>query len=162
MIRDATSRDAARLAILHVRTFQETHGGGPSIAVRRGQWEQILGKGDPTDFTFLAEDESGELVGFTRGTPHDGGIPGYQGELNKIYVLRACHRHGIGRRLVCHVARRFIALGVQSMLLFGDARNPSNGFYERLGAERLVSAEGEFSGAYGWRALSVIVSSLEV
>jgi len=39
------------------------------------------------------------------------------------------------------------------MLLFGDARSPSNGFYERLGAERLLSAGGEFHGGYGWRDL---------
>jgi len=39
------------------------------------------------------------------------------------------------------------------MLLFGDARSPSNGFYERFGAERLVSAGGGFHGGYGWRDL---------
>ena len=39
------------------------------------------------------------------------------------------------------------------MLLFGDARNPSNEFYEALGAERLYSKEGEFHGGHGWRNL---------
>ena len=69
------------------------------------------------------------------------------------FVLREWHRQGIGRRLVEHVARRFLERGLASMLLFGDARNPSNGFYERLGAERLLSPEGEFHGGYGWRDL---------
>jgi len=73
--------------------------------------------------------------------------------LNKIYVLRRYHRQGIGRLLVAHVARRFLDQGVGSMLLFGDARSPSNGFYERFGAERLVSAGGGFHGGYGWRDL---------
>ena len=31
-----------------------------------------------------------------------------------------------------------------SMLLFGDAKSPSNGFYEAFGAERLYSSSGEF------------------
>jgi GNAT superfamily N-acetyltransferase len=84
-------------------------------------------------------------------------VPGFAGELNKIYVLRAWHRSGIGRALVEQVARRFLAQGVDSMLLFGDARNPSNGFYERLGAERLHSPEGEFHGGYGWRDLRRLV-----
>ena len=88
----------------------------------------------------------GELVAFAKGTLHDGGVPGFAGELNKIYVLRRYHRQGIGRLLVAHVARRFLDQGVGSMLLFGDARSPSNGFYERLGAERLLSAGGEFHG----------------
>jgi hypothetical protein len=39
------------------------------------------------------------------------------------------------------------------MLLFGDASNPSNGFYESFGAERLYSDKGEFHGGYGWRDL---------
>jgi GNAT superfamily N-acetyltransferase len=77
-------------------------------------------------------------------------VPGYQGELNKICVLRRFHGHGLGRLLVCEVASRFLSLGITSMLLFGDARNPSNGFYEHLGAGRLLSPEGEFHGGYGW------------
>jgi len=42
------------------------------------------------------------------------------------------------------------------MLLFGDARSPSNGFYEHFGAERLISPEGAFHGGYGWRDLRVL------
>ena len=58
--------------------------------------------------------------------------------------------------LVCRVASRFLGQGVTSMLLFGDARSPSNGFYEHLGAERLLSPEGEFHGGYGWRDLAAL------
>jgi GNAT superfamily N-acetyltransferase len=108
-------------------------------------------------FCYVAAAPDGQLVGFAKGEPHDGGVPGFEGELDKIYVLRAWHRSGIGRALVEQVARRFLAQGVASMLLFGDARNPSNGFYERLGAERLFSPEGEFHGGYGWRDLRRLV-----
>ena len=75
--------------------------------------------------------------GFCEGTPHDGAVPGYAGELNKIYLLRCVQRQGLGRLLLCAVARRFLDSGVTSMLLFGDAANPSNGFYEAFGAVRL-------------------------
>jgi hypothetical protein len=44
------------------------------------------------------------------------------------------------------------------MLLFGEATNPSNGFYEAFGAERLHSDSGEFNGAYGWRDLQMLVA----
>ena len=97
-------------------------------------------------------------MGFAKGTPHDGGVPGFAAELNKIYVLRRCHRQGIGRMLLCNVARRFLQHGVTSMLLFGEATNPSNGFYEVFGAERIYSREGEFHGAYGWRDLNLLVA----
>jgi GNAT superfamily N-acetyltransferase len=84
-------------------------------------------------------------------------VPGYAGELNKIYLLQRVQRQGLGRLLLCAVARRFMARGVTSMLLFGDAVNPSNGFYEAFGAERLYSDTGEFHGGYGWRELGALV-----
>jgi hypothetical protein len=40
-VRDATVRDAPRLAALHVQTFQETHGSGPGVSFRREQWERL-------------------------------------------------------------------------------------------------------------------------
>jgi hypothetical protein len=55
------------------------------------------------------------------------------------------------------VASRFIERGITSMLLFGEAPNPSNGFYEAFGAERLYSSSGEFHGGYGWRDLRLLV-----
>ena len=155
-IRDATVGDAPALADLHVRTFQETHGGGPSVAVRQQQWQTILGRGDARDFTFVVVDDDGAFVAFARGTPHDGGVPGFAGELNKIYVLGRYQRHGLGRLLVQRVAERFLSLGITSMLLFGDARSRSNGFYEHLLAERLISPQGEFHGGYGWRDLKAL------
>jgi len=85
-------------------------------------------------------------------------VPGYGGELNKIYVLRRVQRQGIGRLLLCNVARRFIERGVTSMLLFGESTNPSNGFYEAFGAERLYSPSGEFHGGYGWCDLQLLAT----
>ena len=157
-LREARPRDVSDLAHLHVDTFRETHGGGPAFAVRESQWQRILGSNGETDFTFVVEDGSHQLVGFARGTRHDGGVPGYQGELNKIYVLRRLHRQGLGRSLVCRVADRFLTQGVPSMLLFGDARSASNDFYEHLGAVRLLSPEGEFRGAYGWPDLAELIA----
>jgi GNAT superfamily N-acetyltransferase len=104
----------------------------------------------------VIENNHDELIGFAKGTPHDGGVPGFEGELNKIYLLRRYHRQGLGRELLCRVAGRFLSRGVSSMLLFGDAGNPSNKFYESMGAERLYATTGEFHGAYGWRDLRAL------
>src|SRR4051812_15208793 len=101
LIRDATVDDAPALAALHVATFRETHGGGPPLAVRQEQWRTILQRSGSRDFTVVVETADRALVAFARGTAHDGGVPGFAGELNKIYVLRAHHRRGLGRRLVC-------------------------------------------------------------
>lgn len=157
-IREARADDVPALAALHVATFKEAHGkrGAPTYELRARQWRTAFER-ESNWFCYVAEVSGSRLVGFAKGTLHDGGVPGFEGELNKIYVLRAWHRSGIGRALVEQVARRFLAQGVRSMLLFGDARNASNGFYERLGAERLFSPEGEFHGGYGWRDLRTLV-----
>jgi GNAT superfamily N-acetyltransferase len=84
-------------------------------------------------------------------------VPEYEGALNKIYLLQRVQRQGLGRRLLCAVAARFVEKGVTSMLLFGEATNPSNGFYVAFGAERLYSDKGEFHGGYGWRDLQKLV-----
>jgi len=161
-IRQACAEDVTALAKVHVTTYNETHCGGedrgPSCEIRERQWRRFFESEDDTSFCFVVEDETGEIVGFARGTPHDGGVPGFVGELNKIYVLGRFHRQGIGRLLLCSVARRFLERGVASMLLFGEASNPSNGFYEAFGAERLYSDAGEFHGAYGWRNLQLLAA----
>ena len=161
-LRDAREADIPALAKLHVETFNETHRGGrpggPSYELRERQWREAFERQEGSWFCFVIEDSRGELVGFAKGTPHDGGVPGYAGELNKIYLLQRVHRQGLGRRLLCAVASRFIERGVTSMLLFGDAANPSNGFYEAFGADRLYSDSGEFHGAYGWPDLPTLVA----
>jgi GNAT superfamily N-acetyltransferase len=161
-IRDATPDDVPALARLHVETFNETHrggrSGGPSYELRLQQWSDAFAAPDGGWFCVVVEDENSEPVGFAKGTLHSGGVPGFAGELNKIYVLRRCHRHGIGRLLLCTVARRFLGRGITSMLLFGDAASPSNGFYEAFGATRLYSDAGEFHGGYGWRDLSQLAA----
>jgi len=145
------------LTALHVQTFNETHRGGrpggPSYELRESQWRQAFASADGSWFCFVIEDERGELVGFAKGTPHDGGVPGFAGELNKIYLLRRVQRRGLGRLLLCAVANRFLAQGVTSMLLFGDAGSPANRFYEAFGAERLYGPNGDLHGSYGWRDL---------
>jgi ribosomal protein S18 acetylase RimI-like enzyme len=154
IIREADSADIPALAELHVKSFNETHGPGPTYEVRERQWREAFQVIDGNWFCFVTVAPSGNLVGFAKGVPYDHvDHRDFAGELNKIYLLRQYHRRGLGRRLLGHVARRFLSQGISSMLLFGDAQNPSNGFYEALGAERLFAANGEFHGGYGWRDL---------
>jgi ribosomal protein S18 acetylase RimI-like enzyme len=160
-LRRAHEADVPGLAELHVQTFNETHRGGrptgPSYEVRERQWRERFDRQDGSWFCNVIEDDDGKLVGFATGAPHDGDSPEFEGELGMIYVLQRVHRQGLGRRLLCAVAGRLLDEGVTSMLLFGEATNPSNGFYESLGAERLYSEKGEFHGSYGWRDLRVLV-----
>ena len=162
IIRDALPSDVPALAALHVKTFNETHGEspkGPTYELRESQWQQTFQRTDKSWFCFVIENENHELIGFAKGVPYNhNDLSDFSGELNKIYLLRKYQRQGLGRRLIGYVARRFLSQGISSMLLFGDAKNPSNGFYEALGAEKLFAKNGEFHGGYGWRDLQKLAS----
>jgi L-amino acid N-acyltransferase YncA len=163
IIREARAADIPVLARLHVTTFNETHApvrmDGPTYEVREYQWRQAFQSADGSWFCFVIEGPSGKLIGFAKGQRYaHPDQPDFVGELNKLYLLREHHRRGLGRLLLGHVARRFLSDGISSMLLFGDARNPSNGFYEALGADKLFAANGEFHGGYGWRDLRRLAS----
>lgn len=155
-IREATINDVLALAALHVKTFSETHGeypNCPTYELREYQWQKAFQEKDDSWFCFVIE-EKAQLIGFAKGQSYNHPVHAeFLGELNKIYLLRAYHHLGLGRQLVCKVANEFIRRGINSMLLFGDANNPSNQFYERMGAEKLFTEHGEFHGGYGWRDL---------
>jgi GNAT superfamily N-acetyltransferase len=161
LIRDATARDIPALARLHVTTWDATHGwrpNGPTYELRERQWRETFGQVDGGWFCLVVERPNGDLVGFAKGVRYDGDLPGYGGELNKIYLLREYQRQGLGRRLVGYVARRFLSQGITSMVLFGEATNPSCRFWEVVSGERLNTANGEFHGGYGWRDLRSLAS----
>lgn len=162
LIRDATPEDVPSLVRLHVVTFHQTHGGGPTYEVREWQWREAFAKAGGNWFCLVIERQNGDLVGFAKGVPYTGDLRGFAGELNKIYLLREYQRLGLGQRLVGHIARRFLTQGISSMLLFGEAQNPSNGFYEALGAERLLTSAGEFHGGYGWRDLRTLAAKCPI
>ena len=65
--------------------------------------------------------------------------------------MRDYQRLGLGRRLIGHVARRFLTQGITSILLFGDAGNPSCYAWLAMGAIKTDNDPG--NGNYGWRDL---------
>jgi GNAT superfamily N-acetyltransferase len=158
-LRIATPDDAVGIAELHVKTFAETHGGGPSRALRVQQWTDAL-QGSHQFAVVVEECPGGRMIGFGRGTAHDAadGL-NFKGELNKIYLLQEFQGRGIGRLLICAIAAEFLRRGTGSMLLFGDAKSRSNGFYERMGGQRLHSPTGEFNGGYGWDRLEDLITN---
>jgi GNAT superfamily N-acetyltransferase len=162
LIRDATLQDVPPLAELHVKTWSDTYWpiiNPPTYQIRERQWREQFDKSDGSWFCLVVETRVGTLVGFAKGRAYASDeLPGYAGELNKIYLLREYQRLGIGRRLVGHVARRFLDQGITTMVLFGTPQNPSCAFHEALGGERLYARNGEFHGGYGWRDLRKLAS----
>jgi ribosomal protein S18 acetylase RimI-like enzyme len=159
-IREATIDDVPALAVLHVTTWNQTYAvssGGPTVELRENQWREKFNTKDDSWFVLLVLDPTGKLVGFANGNRyHDDGPNNFEGQLNKIYLLTDYQRLGLGRRLFCAVVKRFKAMGIRSMVLFGIADNPSGAFHESMEGERLYSDKGTFDGGYGWTDLDTL------
>lgn len=154
--RDAIAADIPALAELHVTTWNATYRTtrGPTIATRTWQWNQAFAKESRRDFVVVLEDRNKRLIGFTWGKPHEGE---FEGELSKIYLRWEYHRLGLGRRMMAETARRFLDRKIHSFILFAELSNPTLGFYDRLGGERLLDDHGQFGGAYVWRDLRALL-----
>jgi ribosomal protein S18 acetylase RimI-like enzyme len=155
-LREAVAADIPALAELHVTTWNATYNTtrGPTIATRAWQWNQVFAKENRRDFVLVLEDRNGRLIGFTWGRPHEGE---FEGELSKIYLRWEYHGLGLGRWMMVETAGRFLERGVHSFILFAELSNPTLGFYDRMGGERLVDDRGQFGGAYGWRDVTTII-----
>lgn len=156
VFRDAVAADIPALAELHVTTWNATYNtrNGPTIATRTWQWNQVFAKEDRRDFVLVLEDRNGRLIGFTWGKPRVGE---FGGELSKIYLRWEYHGLGLGRRMMAETAKRFIDRGVSSFVLFAELSNPTLGFYDRMGGERLLDDRNQFQGAFVWRDVRSLI-----
>lgn len=160
--REATEVDIPELAALHVKTWNQTYPmvlRSPTIVIREYQWRQLFKEYDGSWFCLLVINEKNKLIGFAKGKAYKhSDLPEFSGELNKIYLLRDYHRLGLGRKLLGHVARRFLGMGINNMVLFGTPQNPTGAFHEAMGGEKLIGKNGEFHGGYCWRDLTKLAA----
>jgi ribosomal protein S18 acetylase RimI-like enzyme len=161
VFREATFSDVTDLAKLHAATWKETYESiypqnlnWPSAELRESQWRGLFKNSDESWFCYVTENDSSELVGFAMGKKYNhSDLPDFQGELNKIYLLRNYHCLGLGRKLFNYVAKKFLQQGIYSIVLFSDPQNPTGKFFEHLEAEKIYAKNGAFDGGYCWRDL---------
>lgn len=159
VFRDAVTADIPALAELHVTTWNATYrtSRGPTIATRVRQWDEVFSKENRRDFVLVLEDRHGRLIGFTWGKPEVGE---FDGQLSKIYLRWEYHGLGLGRRMMQETARRFLDRGIRSFILIAERSNPTIGFYDRMGGERLLDDRGLFTGAYAWRDVRRLIEGV--
>ncbi|NEZ57727.1 GNAT family N-acetyltransferase [Adonisia turfae] len=165
MIREATRTDVPAIARVHVDTWRTTYQGivpdqhlaKLSYERRVNSWSQILNRAsEDGTFTYVAEEEVGEIVGFASGGVERTNDPVYAGELMAIYILEGYQSKGIGHCLVQTVAERLHLLGINSMLVWVLLDNPACQFYAALGGTPVHEKALEIGGkslievAYGW------------
>lgn len=110
MIRAGEPADAARLATIHIASWQAAYAGllsaeyldslSSGLEARTERWRSVLEQAGG-DAVLVAEDDDGTVIGFAHGGPgrdSDVGVAG-SGELYSMYLDPAVYRQGIGTRL---------------------------------------------------------------
>jgi GNAT superfamily N-acetyltransferase len=107
--RIATVDDAAAVAAVHVRSWQDAYRGicpdayldGLSVERRSEVWSRILSETDlPRTGTFVLE-EGLDVIGFVHVAPtRDDDLPASTGEVTGIYITPTSWRLGGGRQLM--------------------------------------------------------------
>lgn len=116
VFRDATQNDVAELGKLHAITWAQTYNAkNPNIQLRQYQWQKAFTEeNDGTWFCIVVVNKNNELIGFAKGIINKNKDSAEkQGDLNKIYLLNDYQRIGLGTKLIGHVARRFLSIGVK-------------------------------------------------
>lgn len=174
LIRKARLEDAPAITRVHVDSWRSTYAGivsaeylaAISSEKRETMWRSLLSDPAGTDFICVAETPAGGVVGFASSGPQRGQIEGYAGEIYALYLLQNHQRQGLGRLLFNAAAADLRQRGLNSLMLWVLAENPSRKFYEALGGQALCAEEIELGGqrlmevAYGWKNGNTIHSTL--
>jgi ribosomal protein S18 acetylase RimI-like enzyme len=174
-IRQAAMADVAAIARVHVDSWRTTYKGllpddylaNLAYEQREALWRKILSKPVGQDLVYVAEETSGNIVGFVSGGPERSGDPIYTGEVYAIYLLERWQGQGIGRQLTITLVRQLVQRGLTSLLIWVMAENPSRRFYEVLGG-RQVRERLEMTGgvervdvSYGWLDARMLIDTHE-
>lgn len=172
MVREAKIADAPAIARVNLDTWRTAYRkivptdylAQLSYEKRESSWQETLANVKNTGvFVCVAENESGQIVGFAAGGGERTGKYAYQGELFAIYILEEYQRQGIGQQLVRAVATKLIELSFNSMLVWVLGDNSACRFYEFLGGEKVAEMQTSRAGvalkeiAYGWTDIAVLL-----
>ena len=170
-IRPAAAKDAEAIAEVHVTAWRESYAGlmpdhilaALSIPDRLAKWRVILAQPAAEGVTFLAEEDSGALLGFSSCGPQrtpELASQGFGGEISALYILRRAQREGVGTALMRAAAQRLMERGHHAASLWVLRDNlPARHFYEQLRGIALMDREDDLGRhtAYGWRDLQPLL-----
>jgi ribosomal protein S18 acetylase RimI-like enzyme len=164
-IRKAKLEDAKGITKVHITSWRETYRGivddeylkSLSIETRTKKWETILKTPKDDKWTFVAEDESGKIVGFISGGLAQEYFAKFTGELYAIYILKKDQGEKLGYRLTKKLCSMLQKLEINTMYVCVLADNQSKNFYTKYGAKRFKSKPVNIGKQmlqeeyYGWK-----------
>ena len=179
IIRPAHTEDAPSMARVIVDTGRAAHRSQmpdgladrqpleEAYAESERNWRISLGEiaEDPatSECIFVAEDETGAVVGLVMGGPARQELLPNCGEVYVLYVREGYQRAGLGRRLVRAVVSHLQRCGLANLVIGCLAANaPARRFYEALGGRVVAEREFDQDGVllpevvYGWDIFALV------
>lgn len=150
-IRSAGPGDTAAIAQIHVETWRDTYAGilpdrvllHLSEGREKGGWTGAILRGESV---FVAESDSGEIMGFGSCGPNRLPSIPCKGEIYTLYVAPNHQAQGIGQALTRHMLTTLRDDGMASVVVWVLRENPSRFFYEAMGGRRLAEREEKLWG----------------
>ena len=172
IIRRATEDDLFGIAHVHVETWQSTYAGiipdhylqSLTIENRLRNWKRHLKTLHTC--TFIAENATGDIIGFAIGGPEQTRDSHYQAEIYAIYILNAYQRQGIGKQLIKPLAEIFNKKKYENIIIWALKENANRLFYESLGGQIVATKNISICGkellevGYGWSSIRDLIGKL--
>lgn len=172
-IREANMKDAHGIAIVHVDSWNTTYKDivpneflkNRTYEGQEERWKRRLSNSQSSEFILVAENNNGEIVGFTSASNKNEDSK-FDSVLSTIYIFKKYQKQGIGKLLVSSVVSKLKELNAKRLIVWVFAENPSRGFYEKLGGilvgKKTVNKGKEIlEVAYGWDNLEDLEESID-
>jgi len=148
-IREANPGDCASIAHVQVDSYRNAYAGilpqeylaHFTYEEQEQDWRDLL-SADQHDLLYVAENDSGDIVGYALGRAQGDQDTSYDSELVALHVRRSYQRQGIGKRLIAAVAERLKQQGCRSLMLWVLDKNPVRSFTNGWGDNALARNPG--------------------
>ena len=172
-IRKATIQDAKGIGKVHVDSWRTTYKNivptdflnNLSYEQRTHLWENHLL--DETIYVLVAENERGEIIGFTSASKRETNPVPNSNYLDTLYLLEEYHGTGVGKQLFKEIFIYFNQKNYEKIFVEVLAENKTRYFYEHFGAKFLKSIEIKIGGkileelVYEWNDINEVLNKLK-
>ncbi|WP_171005620.1 GNAT family N-acetyltransferase [Bacillus sp. E(2018)] len=169
-IRRAKITDAAEIAKVHVKSWQQSYKGlvdddylsQMSVTEREERWKEWLVQ--KSHIVLVLEDENNHLCGFISGgsirSQHQ-----YESEIYAFYLEKAVQQKGHGTRMLKAFSIELTSIGKKSMIVWVLKENPSKQAYISTGGKKIdeeqitIGKQHLFEECFAWDDITYILTT---
>lgn len=173
-IREANITDVQAIAKVHVDAWNSTYKNivpeeylkSKTCKGQEEKWLKRIFENDATDeFLYVAVTENDDIIGFACGSAQNDDIK-FKGTIAAIYVLKDFQRKGVGKKLIKTILERLDKNGIENLIIWAFAENPSCSFYEHIDGKKVdqkkvnIGDEEMIEIGYGWTNIKELLYRL--